>query len=401
MTSMVAGALVQALVVVLAVVVLATTGLFARKMTRQTVRRRQARRRAYLAELIGDLVMGTRQIPRRFLRRRRDPLLCEVVLEHLRFLRGSERDRLLSLTRASGMIDWLRADLTGFSRRRRVKAAQALVEVADASTIPLLLSLLTDRDEDVRVHAALALAAIGDPRVVPNLLACMERSSEWAALRIADGLGRLGAQAVPELSAHLGGGGRYRPVVARILGSIGDRAAEPALLGVLDTPDTELRVRATAALGRCGGPDSTPRLTALLGDGAWEVRAQAATALGQMPDPVAVPFLAHALRDPAWWVRQNAATALARIPGGTEALVAEIDGHDPYARDAAAAALLVAGAADRAVGNLQTDEPEARARSEELVRHLIDAGKEEYLRAVGMADREVRSLRVVPGGRGR
>ncbi|MFO7548685.1 MAG: HEAT repeat domain-containing protein [Acidimicrobiia bacterium] len=396
-----AGALVQALVVVLAVVILATTGLFARKMTRQAVRRRQARRRAALAELVGDLVMGTRQIPRRLLRRRRDPLLCEVVLEHLRFLRGSERERLLVLTRASGMIDWLRADLTGFGRRRRVRAAQALVEVADASTIPLLLSLLTDSDEDVGVHAALAIAAIGDAQAVPNLLACMERSSEWAALRIADGLGRLGPQAVPELCAHLGSGGRYRPVVARILGSIGDRSAEPALLAVLDTPDTELRVRATAALGRCGGPASTPRLMALLGDGAWEVRAQAATALGQVLEPAAVPYLAHALRDPAWWVRQNAAMSLARIPGGTEALVAEIDGDDPYARDAAAAALLVTGAADRAVGDLEADEPEVRARSEDLVRHLLDAGKAEYLRAVGMADREVRSLRVIPGGRAR
>jgi HEAT repeat protein len=367
--------------------------LFGRKLYRHMASRRAARRRADYVELVGDLVLAGGRGLRFLRRRRRDPLFREVVLEYLRFLRGSERGRLASIARSMGLVDQYRRELKASSKVRRVEAVEALGQIGDPEALEDLVVMLSDRQSEVRVQAAAALSHLDDERVIPNLLAAIDRSDDWTAIRIADIALRFGRAAVGPMTDYLLGAGRHRPLIARTLGLIGDPAAEQALLQVLDSLDDDLRMRAAAALGRCGTGRSVHRLLDLLTDPRWEVRAQAVVAVGKRGEPVAIPWLVRALADESWWVRHNAAAALIEVPGGRAALQGALESPDPYARDAAAAVLLTSGAAESAVSQLNAHDPTRRLAAHDLVSHLLDAGKEEYFRAMGLGDDQIRDIR--------
>ena len=222
----------------------------------------------------------------------------------------------------------------------------------------------------------------------------MDHQEEWNAQRIADALFSFGREAVPEMARYLQGTGRYRPLIARTLGLIGDVRAEAALVQALTSRDDDLRLRAAAALGRAGTPRAVPFLLELLADNKWEVRAQAATALGRRMDGQAVPWLRRSLTDQAWWVRHNAAASLVEVPGGREALRACLDHPDPYARDAASAVLLSSGVAGEAVEALRSSEPLDRIAAEDLISRLVGAGKAEFFLAAGLNPEYVEALKL-------
>jgi HEAT repeat protein len=222
----------------------------------------------------------------------------------------------------------------------------------------------------------------------------MEHQDEWNAQRIADALYSFGREAVPEMARYLQGTGRYRPLVARTLGLIGDIRAEGSLIQALSSSDADLRMRAAAALGRAGTPRAVPSLLELLADKQWEVRAQAASALGRRTDRQAIPWLRRALSDQSWWVRHNAAAALVEVPGGSEALRSSLGHPDPYARDAAAAVLLSSGVAGEAVEALRSTEVTDRLAAEDLISSLVQAGKAEFFLVAGLNPEYVDALRM-------
>ncbi|NOY56845.1 MAG: HEAT repeat domain-containing protein [Actinobacteria bacterium] len=291
-----------------------------------------------------------------------DRVFLETLLDFLRSVQGTERTNLLQIARDLGIVQRFVRDLERSRRReRRVVAAGALAELGDPSTADALLAALGDRVPEVRLQAADALAGLKDPRAVQPLVTLLEEETEWNASRIADSLVKLGAVAVPVLARYLilsdpavEHPGCRLPLVARVLGSIGDVGAEPALLSALDGDDVELRIRAAAALGTAGTPQCVPALMRAVTDPVWEVRAQAAKALGDRMDPRAIGVLVEALRDPEWWVRRNAAEALALIPGGRQALIDAQGDEDSFARDVAREQLMMTGNLPTA-GSLATD----------------------------------------------
>ncbi len=280
-----------------------------------------------------------------------DRVFLETLLDFLRTVQGGERANLLRIARDLGLVERFVRDLrTSRRRERRVVAAGALAELGDPNTADALLEALGDPVSEVRLQAADGLARLREPRAVSRLVGLLDAETDWNASRIGDALVRFGAGAVPDLSRHIilsdpaiEHPGSRLPLVARLLGVIGDVAAEPALLSALDSADLELRIRAAAALATAGSPASVPALIRATSDPAWEVRSQAVRALGESVDPRAVAPLAAALRDPQWWVRRNAAEALAGIPGGAEALLDALDGSDEFAGDAAREQLMLAG----------------------------------------------------------
>jgi HEAT repeat protein len=342
--------------------------------------------------MIGELVIRGEWNARVFKRYSSDPLFREVLLEYLRMIAGSDREQLMGVTREIGMVSEYLVDLRSVDRNQRVMAAEALAEIADPETLTDLVFALSDSVPEVRVQAAAALAHIGDGRAVRSLLAALDHQDEMSAQRLADALYGFGSVAVEEASRYLSSPGKYRPLVARTLGLIGDIRAEDALILALDSSDQSLRIRAAAALGRAGTPRSVPYLLELLGDGQWEVRAQAATAVGRRLDQRAVPWLKRALSDDAWWVRHNAAASLVEIPSGPDALRLALDHPDPYARDAASAVLLSSGMAGDAVGDLTSDDPLVRNPAMDLVMKLVRAGKGAFFINEGVPPEMVNQL---------
>ncbi len=375
-------------------VVSAAIALFFLKGVSSTRRRRIAKRRARFVDLVGELIVRGDPTSPAFRRHAGDTEFRSVVLEYMRMIQGEDRARLLAAARAMGLVDRFLKALRSKDRSERVAAVEALGELADPTTVTDLVFMLHDLVPEIRVQAAAALAHIGDPVAVKSLLASMEHQDEWNAQRIADALYAFGREAVPEMSRYLQSTGRYRPLIARTLGLIGDIRAEAALIQALSSADVDLRMRAAAALGRAGTPRAVPSLLELLGDTQWEVRAQAASALGRRTDRQAIPWLRRALSDQSWWVRHNAAAALVEVPGGSEALRSSLAHPDPYARDAAAAVLLSSGVAGGAIDALRSDDAIDRMAAEDLIASLVRAGKSEFFLVAGLNPDYVEALRM-------
>lgn len=380
------------IVVLAAVFLIAAVSLFLLKAVRRRMAGRASRRRNRFIDLIGELVVRGEWNARVFKRYAGDQLFREVLLEYLRMISGADRQQLVDVARKMGMVAEYSNELRSGNRNERVRAAEALAEIADPLTVTDLVFALGDDVPEVRVQAAAALAHIGDSRAVKSLLVALDQQDEGGAQRLADALYGFGPAAVEASAHYLTGPGKYRPLVARTLGLIGDVRAEDALLQALDSTDQGLRIRAAAALGRAGTPRSVPYLLDLLSDGQWEVRAQAATAVGRRMDQRAVPWLKRALTDEAWWVRHNAAASLVEIPGGRDALRMALDHPDPYARDAAAAVLLSSGIAGNAVGDLTSDDPLVRNPAMDLIQKLVRAGKGAFFVNEGLPPDMVRRL---------
>ncbi len=382
------------LIALASVVLCAGAMLFAVKVTRRHIEGRRFTRRQIYVDLVGELIVRGTFHHRAFRTNSADPLFRGVVLEYLRMLRGEDRSRLMRAARDMGMVDRFVKELTSRDRNLRVSAAQALGEIGDPTTVEELVFALADPVDEVGAQAAAALARIGDPRAVKSMLAAMDHQEQWNAQRLADSLFSFGKDAVPEMTRYLQSSGRYRPLIARTLGLIGDLRAEPALIQALSSASLELRLRSVAALGRAGSIDAVPHLVEALDDEDWRVRAQAASALGRRRDREGLPALRRALADPSWWVRHNSAAALAQVAGGNEALRRALDHPDPYARDAAASMLLSTDAAIAAVRSVGSEDPLERAASEEFIGALAEAGKEEYFVAAGLDPHDVKSMRL-------
>ncbi len=375
-------------------VIISAVSLFLLKAVSGARRRRTAARRARFVDLVGELIVRGDPGSRNFRRYAGDPEFRSVVLEYMRMLQGDDRLRLLTAARDMGLVDRFLKGLRSKDRDERVSAVEALGEIGDPTTVTDLVFMLHDIVPEIQVQAAAALAHIGDPSSVRSLLAGMEHQDEWHAQRIADALYSFGREAVPEMARYLQGTGRYRPLIARTLGLIGDIRAEGSLIQALSSSDADLRMRAAAALGRAGTPRAVPSLLELLADKQWEVRAQAASALGRRTDRQAIPWLRRALSDQSWWVRHNAASALVEVPGGNEALRSSLGHPDPYARDAAAAVLLSSGVAGEAVEALRSTEATDRLAAEDLISSLVQAGKAEFFLVAGLNPEYVDALRM-------
>jgi HEAT repeat protein len=367
--------------------VTATAGstLFVYKLIRHRRERFDEFRRASYIGALSE--MATRSgYPLEMLRRwSPDGVFLETLLEFLKFLQGGERQNLLRLARELGIVERFVTELRTAKRRNaRVEAVKALAEFADPASADALLEALDDPVDEVRWQAAGALAKIGDPRAVRPLLAVLQRETDWGASRIADTLVSFGSTAVPDLARYallsdpsLSSTTAHVPLIARVLGIIGDVRAEPAMLSALESEDGELRIRAAAALGTVGSLACVPALVRALRDAEWEVRAQAAAALGRQMDGRAIEGLRESMRDENWWVRQNSAQALSEIPGGAGALIGGLEDEDRFARDAAIERLMAMGLVRKAVEAIK--EGSAGEQDRHIVRQLVVLGKGEFL----------------------
>ena len=96
-----------------------------------------------------------------------------------------------------------------------------LGNIADVSTIPSLLKLLGDNEDNIRAAAAEALASIGDPSVSSALLAAIPGSDEWVIFSILGALDKLrSADALPVFFQYLSNRILAKPSLSGI-GSMG------------------------------------------------------------------------------------------------------------------------------------------------------------------------------------
>jgi HEAT repeat protein len=227
------------------------------------------------------------------------------------------------------------------STEPRTPAVDALGRLGDAAAVPELARVARrGPGDELARHATLALGAIGTPDALEELLALARVPPGSALVRAA--LERVGASAVPRLTEELR---RGSPTSARLaaeaLGGIGDKAATPALVGVVERRD-EASLVALEALARLADPAAVPALVDAAETGAApELRVLALRALEATADGRGAAAIARALLDGDAGVRAAAARLAGALGAGAEAmaLTARLTDQDVGVRRAAAQAL--------------------------------------------------------------
>jgi HEAT repeat protein len=293
----------------------------------------------------------------------------ETIVDHLVFVTGELRDRLVRVLEESDYVSAAMLRLKSRSVESRVKTCMLLGAMHSPIAVPALIEVFRDDpDPFVRIGAAEALGAIGSEVAIAPMLAALRNPTRWQQVRVAEVLSRMGMTAVPALTAAVEDPDiRIAALALEILADIGWMSDFAPAERALRHESPEVRARAAEALGRGGAMDRVAALYAAAGDAAWFVRVRVMKALhslGPPPADFATPaqsqryfeVLEAGLHDEVWWVRSHAAEALADADEEGRAVLSRALVEEPGApaRKAAVAALqhLVLVSASRAAARV-------------------------------------------------
>jgi len=278
-----------------------------------------------------------------------DGAFLEAVIDLRNVVGGSDSEDLADLVDRFGITRQQTRYLRNRYRRgKRLRAAVALAELGDESSVSILMEHLSDPEDEIRIQCARGLARTRWTPAIDDIVSRLSVETPWVRARFADTLVSFGAAATWPLLAYIRVNHRFESVgpatAIRTLANIADHAAVVPLLELLqEAIHPEIRIATVEALGPLGGVLALRPLEKEIRSEDWRVRAKAATALGVIKEQRAIPSLVDGIHDPSWWVRKNSARALAEIPEGRDELHRVIVGDDSYARDAAAEALADVG----------------------------------------------------------
>jgi putative membrane-bound dehydrogenase-like protein len=226
------------------------------------------------------------------------------------------------------VIDWegtptvlaaIRDALSDADATIRLAAIAAVRETKDREALATLRKrFATEPAEPVKVAIARAFGALDDKQSLPLLIAAVRDAKASEAIREAafGGIETIGTDAsIDALIGLLREPGLRPDRLSRAVAALGKfkaKAAVPAIVAVLSSPDAGARAAAVEALAKIGDTSATPKVRALLKDPSLEVRKATIAALGTLKDRESIPALISlAELEPT---RYEATLALSVIP---------------------------------------------------------------------------------------
>jgi HEAT repeat protein len=196
----------------------------------------------------------------------------------------------------------------------RAQTVKSISVTKDPHAVPVLLLYLGDPDQKVGLYMAQALGSLAEEDALAALRLALSDPQPNIRWRAAMALGEQhDAAAVPGLARLLQDPeALVQNVAANALAQIGNQDAVDALAAGLASPEPTTVYSTMAGLQRLGA-DAVPTLTAILKSGTAQARLNAATLLGYIADPQAVPALQQAATDANPDVRAEAQWALGEI----------------------------------------------------------------------------------------
>lgn len=162
----------------------------------------------------------------------------------------------------------------------RVAVLHTLGKLGGIREMPLLLQAIHDPDNMVRKHAILAL---GEPHFEPAIPALVQQLADMEMSRYAFiALLKLGRQSLPWLHRHMlkNYSADIRVRLIDLLGKIGDKRSVEPLMGLLDDPNSQIRLAAIDSIASCFDGILLKKLTTVKKrDNDEEVRQRAELAL--------------------------------------------------------------------------------------------------------------------------
>ncbi|MDR2733033.1 MAG: HEAT repeat domain-containing protein [Spirochaetota bacterium] len=170
-------------------------------------------------------------------------------------------------------------------------AIGALAKFKDKSSLPIILTYVTNSDTMIQQEAIRAIGMIGDPAPAAQLLEMLDSLPSSADLRhdLVNALGELKyAPAYDSLRACAmnAANGRYlRAFAITALGKIADKRIIPDFLKLLNEEKMpELKLRVVAAFGEMPTAETIPAIQSAMADGDETVRIAAIRAAGRTRD---------------------------------------------------------------------------------------------------------------------
>ncbi|MGC4113129.1 MAG: HEAT repeat domain-containing protein [Myxococcales bacterium] len=230
------------------------------------------------------------------------------------------------------------------------------------SATPALVELAREGGEAERALAVEALGALGDPAAIPSLVRLLEDPSLCGeAVRALVSLAKADRDAVREACKFKLGGPASAPAV-RVLGRVGTPDDLPLLKQALRSEHTDVRLAAAEAAQALGEAGAAELLRLALADEAPPVRAAAARGLGAFPSEETFAALGEALDDREASVSAAAAEALGEL-GEARAIEALTRAVSRGENQPGTPEVLPAIAAVRALSRLSAATPAVLARA--------------------------------------
>jgi HEAT repeat protein len=328
------------------------TGLVVARVFRDRSDARQARDRTTVQRAFQAIMYRRRQAALRlYALRHRPRLMAETLLETLAFVRGAEREELISALVGLDVDACLRDRLSWGSNDGRMLCAESLAAFPGDKTVITLRQLMSGpSNADLRVAVIRTLIELGASPPVAEVLATLRLCGAAESVLFLPVVRRLAiadpSSAVAALTdVSLGAG--VRAALVDALGHSGDYRAID-LLRTVSTDRSELvRIAAVRALGALSHPAAETLVVAAFEDSVWEVRAAACEAAARIGLPHSIPALVLRLADPIWSVRFQAADSLTAMgDAGLRSLRLAAQSNVDNARRAASMALAEKGIRD-------------------------------------------------------
>ena len=177
----------------------------------------------------------------------------------------------------------------------RLEGINALRRIAqfDPATREAIRSMLNDPSERVRREAADALGDLGDKESAPLMAQMLNDADPGVRREAIDSFADWGhKEAAPLIAQMLGdpdANVRREAVVA--LGTLGAAEASPTIAQLLSDSSDQVREQAADVLGRLKAREGTAALLQVLNDSNDEVRGEAIASLGEIGAVEALPYL--------------------------------------------------------------------------------------------------------------
>ena len=253
----------------------------------------------------------------------------------------------------AGKVDADAADIESEDATKRQASLNALAGDEITLAAPYLMKVVEhDTDANLRQQAARALGAGGAEVVVPVMKNWLNGFDKKDATVAAEVLGDIGGDvATAALTRSLGDpdtGVRVKAVAA--LGKIGlrgDSNVVIALIPRLEDDKPEVKRETIDQLEALGDRRAVIPLVARFGDSQQEIRKAAVRAVGHLGDPSAIPALTRLLGDPQEDIRSAAAGSLGQLNAveAIDALTEQLNSGSDLFREKVAIALAQIAAA--------------------------------------------------------
>ena len=236
-------------------------------------------------------------------------------------LSEDDQDTRMSAASALGKIKSMKATppllkATGDIAAVRTLAISSLCDICDPRSSSLLISVLAQNTDsgEVRARTARALSVIGGQNAIAALTNALGDFDLKVRSSTIGGLQRMGAPAVGAITAKLALSNKViREAAAQSLERTDSPDASVVLVKLAKDADSKVRASAAKGLGAQTAARHPEALTALLGDSADEVGEAAVASLADMGGR-AIPGLISVVKSaPTDVARYRASEALARI----------------------------------------------------------------------------------------